>query len=269
MREFNVTGLCMPDMNYMVDISGKIASIRELINNRRYFTINRARQYGKTTTLVALERALKGEYIVAAISFEGLGDSFFASEAAFCEKFIGIVKHALRFSSADSGFIERWGKSEARTFDQLNKHITDICKDNSVILTIDEADNTCNNRVFLHFLSMLRSKYLARQAGEDSTFHSVILAGIYDIKNIKLKIIQEGAYTPGGSENKLYNSPWNIAVDFVVDMSFNPAEIASMLEAYEEDYHTGMDISAIPGKYIFTQAVTRIWFQGYANASIQ
>jgi hypothetical protein len=40
MRRFNVTGICVPDESYMVDISGKLAQIRELVDSRRYFTIN-------------------------------------------------------------------------------------------------------------------------------------------------------------------------------------------------------------------------------------
>jgi len=51
MRKFNVTGLCTPDEDYMVDISGKIEQIKRLVDRRSYFVINRARQYGKTTTL--------------------------------------------------------------------------------------------------------------------------------------------------------------------------------------------------------------------------
>ena len=53
MKKFNVTGLCTPEEDYMVDISGKIAQIKKLVDSRSYFTINRARQYGKTTTLAA------------------------------------------------------------------------------------------------------------------------------------------------------------------------------------------------------------------------
>jgi len=30
MREFNVTGICVPEMHYMVDISGKIEQIFKL-----------------------------------------------------------------------------------------------------------------------------------------------------------------------------------------------------------------------------------------------
>ena len=42
MRRFNVTGLCIPEEDYMVDISGKIEQIRKLVDERRYFTISRA-----------------------------------------------------------------------------------------------------------------------------------------------------------------------------------------------------------------------------------
>ena len=61
MREFNSTGLCVPERHYMVDISGRVAQIRAMVERGDYFCINRARQYGKTTTLVALERALAVE----------------------------------------------------------------------------------------------------------------------------------------------------------------------------------------------------------------
>lgn len=67
----------------------------------------------------------------------------------------------------------------------------------------------------------------------------MILAGVYDIKNLKLKM------HPG--EESKYNSPWNIASDFTVDMSFSKNGIASMLLEYEQDYHTGMDIDEIAG----------------------
>jgi len=63
MKRFNVTGLCVPEEHYMVDITGKIEQIKKLVDGRCYFTINRARQYGKTTTLAMLERALENDYI--------------------------------------------------------------------------------------------------------------------------------------------------------------------------------------------------------------
>ena len=41
------------------------------------------------------------------------------------------------------------------------------------------------------------------------------------------------------------NSPWNIASEFDVDMSFTAEDIAGMLRDYEADCRTGMDISSI------------------------
>ncbi len=74
MRRFNVTGLCVPKMHYMVDISDKLVAIMNLIENGNYFTINRGRQYGKTTTLSLLEKRMPKEYTVISISFEGASD---------------------------------------------------------------------------------------------------------------------------------------------------------------------------------------------------
>lgn len=46
-------------------------------------------------------------------------------------------------------------------------------------------------------------------------------------------------------DERQFNSPWNIASDFDVDMSFDPAEISTMLFDYEKEKHTGMDVSQI------------------------
>ena len=245
MRKFNVTGTCTPEENYMVDISNKIKKITEMVNDRCYFTINRARQYGKTTTLLCLEKSLHEDYIVASISFQGIGDEAFKSDKNFCKSFIKQIISALRFASAPKEYREQWSNHNVTTFDELSDHITDMCEQKKVVLMIDEVDRTSNNRVFLQFIDMLRDKFLARKAGKDYTFHSVILAGVYDIKNIKLKLINEGLYMPTETEDKIYNSPWNIAIDFDIDMSFNPDEIATMLREYEADHSTEMNISEI------------------------
>ena len=45
----------------MVDITDHIKEIKKLVDDGGYFTINRPRQYGKTTTLNALSEALHSE----------------------------------------------------------------------------------------------------------------------------------------------------------------------------------------------------------------
>ncbi|MCD8019577.1 MAG: ATP-binding protein [Clostridiales bacterium] len=119
----------------------------------------------------------------------------------------------------------------------LFKVLNSWCRasDRPIVLMIDEVDNAANNQIFLDFLSQFRSSYLRRNV--IPTFQSVILAGVYDVRSIKRKIRPD--------EEHKDNSPWNIAADFDVEMSFSAADIANMLKEYEEDYHTGMDINAI------------------------
>ena len=66
---FNVSADCKPELHYMVDIGGRLREIKRMVDRGDYFTINRARQYGKTTTLKALKRYLIKEYIVISLDF--------------------------------------------------------------------------------------------------------------------------------------------------------------------------------------------------------
>ena len=253
MREFNVTGLCIPKRHYMVDTSDKLEQIKAMVDRGNYFTINRGRQYGKTTTLFLLQKMLKDEYIVLSLSFEGVGDESFESAAAFCRIFMELVHEALEFTDVPDDYKESWLNEDVGDFKSLGRHITNMCRDKKLVLMIDEVDKSSNNRVYLHFLGILRDKYLQYAKGKDYSFHSVILAGVYDIKNIKLKMINEGIYSPTATEKKMYNSPWNIAVSFKVDMSFNPDEIASMLTEYEAEHGTGMDVPVVADEiYAYT-----------------
>jgi len=72
-KKFNVTGMCVPEEHYMVNLEEKLLQIMNLVHDANYFTINRARQFGKTTTLASLERLLSdtSDYICVSLSFEG------------------------------------------------------------------------------------------------------------------------------------------------------------------------------------------------------
>ena len=53
-KSFNVSGDCRQQLHYMVDISDRLEKMKAMVDAGEYFTVNRARQYGKTTTLKAL-----------------------------------------------------------------------------------------------------------------------------------------------------------------------------------------------------------------------
>jgi len=241
-REFNVTGLCVPEMHYMVDISEKIEQIFKIVEGKKYFTINRGRQYGKTTTIGMLKKRLPEEYICASISFQYSDKEMFADANGFCTTFLSRIHRSLLIENKEEA--EKWLDNNITSFEKLDRFITERCTGKKIVLIIDEADEASNNAIFVSFLKMLRDKYLFRNAGQDYTFHSVILAGVYDVRNLKQKMILAGNYTPSVGESAM-NSPWNIAVDFDIDMSFSVNEIETMLVDYEKEHNTGMNINEI------------------------
>ncbi len=242
-KRFCVTGTCIPEKNYMVDMNSRIDRIvRDYIEEGLYFTINRARQYGKTTTLYLLEHALREKYIVLSLSFEA-ADEYFQSLESLAEGLIMDIGECLKNQKVPEDILREWYSplSEKFPMRSLGMKISTLCRasQKKTVLMIDEVDKSSDNQIFLSFLGLLREKYLKWQQGKDETFQSVILAGVYDIKTLKLKLHPQ--------EETKYNSPWNIAADFQIDMSFCTDDIASMLKEYENEHHTGMDIYEVAG----------------------
>lgn len=245
---FNVTAVCIPEQHYMVNIDSRLAEIKKLIDDGKYFTINKARQYGKTTTLMALEQYLKKEYYVVSMDFQTFGNAKFENEnifsATFARSFLRLLKkNSIPENEKLSQVISHIEKDiEKKGFEltELFENLSDVCGacDKRIVLLIDEVDSATNNQVFLDFLAQLRAYYIRR--GMEPTFKAVVLAGVYDIKNLKRKLRPEDEHRA--------NSPWNIASDFHVDMNFHKDEIAEMLEEYEADYHTGMNVDEMAAR---------------------
>ena len=242
-KVFNVSADCKPKQHYMVNIDERLAQIKDMVECGLYFTINRARQYGKTTTLHALEGLLKSEYMVISLDFQMLSAETFKTERDFIEGFsVEILDRTADITDIPEEILtELEGIADgSRHYDKLSalfRCLSKWCRlsPKKAVLIIDEVDSASNYPIFLDFLAQLRGYYIARD--QKSTFHSVILAGVYDIKNLKNKFVDEHRM----------NSPWNIAADFDIDMSLSETGIAGMLEDYERDHHTGMRIEELAG----------------------
>ncbi len=247
---FNVTGPCIPAKHYMTDVTERIGQIREMVDAGYYFTINRARQYGKTTTLVMLDEELGRDYLVIRLDFQSLGSASFRDENVFSLAFLRIVLRELRWRVKEdakiAGLIDQMqviSREKNRDFDfmELFEYLMELCKSSirPVVLIIDEVDSASNNQVFLDFLAQLRSCYLERETKGAPAFQAVILAGVYDIKNLRRKLRPE--------EEHKTNSPWNIAADFNIEMGLSKNGIEGMLKDYEADHRIRMDIDEIAG----------------------
>ena len=148
-KRFNVTGSCNPEWHYMVDPAKRFKAVEELIDLGEYFTINRARLYGKTTMLDMIYRKLSNRYNVVFFNCKDLDTDVF----------------------------------------QYGKELFQSCKDSSnpTVLVVDNADKANNQFRFVDFLGFLRNNYLERNShGKTIGFHSVVLACERDIRNIVL-----------------------------------------------------------------------------------
>lgn len=248
-KVFNVTADCKPEEHYMVNLDERLSKVKELVDMGKYFTINRARQYGKTTMLRALRRYLQGDYYVVLMDFQTFGDAKFKDEhtfsVSFASSFLRLLgRNHLAMSEKMKEAIAALRKcadDRPEGFEQkeLFENLGDICdaSDKQIVLMIDEADSASNNQVFLDFLSQLRAGYIDRDI--QPMFWSVILAGVYDVKNLKRKLRPEDGHRA--------NSPWNIAAEFNVKMSFSKEDIKGMLEEYAADRHIDLNLNEIAG----------------------
>lgn len=240
---FNTSAVCRPEIHYMVDLSDRLEQIKKMVDRGDYFTINRARQYGKTTMLRALSSFLAEDYVVVSLDFQMMSQSDFEKESSFSEAFAReVLEEIANIEEVSVEIITRLqrladGKEGKGRLAELFQCLNAWCGQSKkpIVMLIDEVDSAQNNQVFLDFLAQLRGAYINRD--KRPAFQSVILAGVYDVKNIKQRLRPDGEHR--------VNSPWNIAADFLLDMNFSVKDISGMLAEYESDYQTGMDIKEI------------------------
>lgn len=231
-KTFHINGACHPVKHYMVDLNSRLEEIKKLVDHGDYFVINRARQYGKTTILRMLQKYLQRDYVVISMSFQKMSSAKFQNEytfsRAFANEFIRKAQPEIERGRLNPAAVQNLTIRQAKEepfFDltDLFEVLSEICgtSEKNLTLMIDEVDQASNNQVFLDFLGQLREYYLNRD--DTPAFYSVILAGVYDIKNL-------------------------IAVPFSINMSFLPEDIKTMLLEYEKEHHTNMDIPTMAEK---------------------
>ena len=172
-REFNETGLCVPNMHYMADTTPQMDEIfSTLIERGKYFSILGGRQFGKTTTIDLISKLVEArdDYFLIETSFEGIGDDVFEKIPDFCELIVEILSENIEKIDqeyADKLFAEA---KNIETLRNLSRLITKFAKkiNKKIVFIIDEVDKSSNNQLFLSFLGMLRDKYLKRNKGKDN-----------------------------------------------------------------------------------------------------
>ncbi|MBI4769191.1 MAG: ATP-binding protein [Chloroflexi bacterium] len=206
MREFNTFGPVDPRLHYHVNRLAVKAAMRAKIEKGRYFTLNAARQTGKTTLFreVIAELEAEGAYFGVLLDFELL--SHFQPARMYERLGQELEEWRARWPQApaptpmrDHGDFADWLRLTVRQMDRRG------------LLIIDEFD-ALPPEIIQALLSQFRGMYLKRgQSGNDGV-HSVILVGVRNIPSLL-----------GGTQ-----SPFNIADQFTVPY-FTPDEVADLL----------------------------------------
>lgn len=172
-RMFNITGVCYPDEHYMVNLGSRLIQIKAMVDDGKYFTVNRGRQYGKTTTLKALSYYLQQYYVVLFLDFQRMSMASFQDEYAFSRAFISdilmVIKNKRRkITGLDLQSIAALERCLENGWNvdlpQMFRYLSDLCDtaDRLIVLILDEVDSASNNQVFLDFLAQLRSVFIKK-----------------------------------------------------------------------------------------------------------
>ena len=107
-KKFNIAGYCNPDKHYMADLAERLEKIKLMVDEGEYFVINRARQYGKTTTLMALRQFLEKDYIVVSMDFQRqMSAKKFQDETVFSIAFAEGFLKKINLSDAEQSMEEK------------------------------------------------------------------------------------------------------------------------------------------------------------------
>ena len=71
----------------MINLSARLYEVKQMIDDGQYFSINRARQYGKTTLIHGLVDFLRNDYEVLSLDFQTLSFEDFKNEHSFTAAF--------------------------------------------------------------------------------------------------------------------------------------------------------------------------------------
>ena len=200
-RFFNTAGPTVPQRHYHLDPLHRLdwEEIQWLIQEQRYFVLHAPRQTGKTSTLLAMMKALNasGQYACAYANLEG-------AQAARGDETQGIpaacsaIARSIEDYTGDVG-PNRWWSDEGRQYPaqdqltQLLRHWARACAKPTVLL-LDEVDALVGDTL-ISLLRQIRAGYAQRP---ELFPQSIVLCGVRDVRDYRME--QEGAQViTGGS----------------------------------------------------------------------
>lgn len=252
-KYFNVTGLIIPEKHFYAPVDKIVNKIFDKIVKKEYFVIQKPRQYGKTTTILLLNKFLnkRNDYLCISISFADYSHETWLSEEYFCNSIIFEIYRNIKYSKVKQllNFIKKY--LDISKLSDLSLFITELNKISTkkIVFIINEFDTGIRYNMLINFLAMLRGKYLSAQQYKTKTFHSVILAVFKDVQTIEILNIEDC-----NRLEKIYS--WNIASEFNIEMELKSNQIEMMLLDYKRERNVNLNSKLLSEKIFY-------WTSGY------
>ena len=243
MRRFNTTGPCEPSRHYLIPPLERLPEAKELVEQGDYFVLHAPRQSGKTTTLLALARALTAEGKFAALHFscetgEPAGDDYEEAQRTLLADLQERARIDLPEELRPPG---TWPEAPPLSLLRFALGAWTRGCPRRLVLFFDEID-ALRGESLRAVLRQLRSGFSDRP---DSFPWSVALCGLRDVRDYKA--------ASGGDPQRLgTSSPFNIKVTSPRLRDFNESEVRALYAQH----------TAETGQTFTEDALVRLWELG-------
>jgi len=243
MRRFNTAGPCDPEKHYMVPPVPRLADARKYVEDQSYFVVHAPRQTGKTTTLMALARAVTAEGRIAAVHFSCEPAQALARDVPAAER---AIYRWLREEAAAQLPAELAPpppeQAEEGVFLLVNLANWAARCPRPVALVFDEIDALLGD-VLISVLRQLRAGFPRRPVGFPA---SIVLCGLRDVRDYKA--------ASGGDASRLGTaSPFNIKVESLKLGGFTPEDVGQLYLQHTEETGQVFEPGAVEHAYALTQ----------------
>ena len=231
MRFFNTAGPIQPEIHYHISPIARLDAddLLLLIRQRKYFVLHAPRQTGKTSALFALRDQLNasGEFRCVYVNVE-IGQSAREDVAAAMRAILSALARGARHALDDLFVADIWPSilDDAGPNDALGETLARWAESDAkpLVLMIDEIDSLIGDTL-LAVLRQLRSGYPERPRRFPQ---SVILCGVRDVRDYRIRSTAENAIIAGGSA-------FNIRAESLRLGDFSRDEVESLLAQHTEE----------------------------------
>ena len=231
MREFSTAGPIIPEDHYHIAPLARLDrdDLLHLIERKKYFVLRAPRQTGKTTILRALRGELNGggQYRCVYVSVE-TGRSAREDVGAAMQAILGALSRQERTGLGESYLRGVWREAlaEVGPHEALQEVLGRWAESDArpLVLLIDEIDALIGDTL-LSVLRQLRAGYPDRPRRYPQ---SVILCGVRDVRDYRIRSRAENALVAGGSA-------FNVKAESLRLGDFSREQVRALLAQHTEE----------------------------------